>query len=348
MVTNYYTNTSEDTIDASEMHLYNLIMEYRASLGLPSIPLSKSLTIVAGRHSLDQVYNADPVNNWGHNWSDAPYNGADPSTYPNMWQAPQRIGTEYTDNGFEISYGYASSDNVDLFVATPDEALAAWKNSPLHNDVITNQGPWATSWEAIGVGMHKGVAHVWFGRSPDPAGAPTVDLRVSDSGTASGVIVVELPQDLPDPDNSPFQIYRFFNTENGSHFYTHSIEERNSIISSTPTMQYEGNAFDSNAVASEGSAPVHRFYNLDSGTHFYTANEQEAENIQQSLSYMLYEGISYYVETFADGQNTPLYRFLNTETGSHFFTISVEERDQIIGTLGHFSYEGIAYYVDLA
>ncbi len=82
MAINYYSDTREDTIDAEEQELYDLIMAYRASLGLPSIPLSKALTITASRHVLDSVYNLGQYD--GHNWSDAPYDGSDPSTYPNM------------------------------------------------------------------------------------------------------------------------------------------------------------------------------------------------------------------------------------------------------------------------
>ena len=41
----------------AEKALYDLIMGYRAELGLPSIPLSASLTTTAGRHAADTYYN---------------------------------------------------------------------------------------------------------------------------------------------------------------------------------------------------------------------------------------------------------------------------------------------------
>ncbi|WP_420340750.1 hypothetical protein [Roseibium sp.] len=342
MATNYYLNTSEDTIDGDELTLYNLIMDYRGTLGLSTIPLSAGLTATAGRHVLDTVYNTGAYE--GHSWSDAPYSSSDSSTYTNMWDAPTRIGTSYTSNGYEISTGYVGSF-VTNTIMTAANALANWQSSSGHNDVITNQSPWLQDWQAIGIGMHKGVAHVWFGHATDPGGTPTIDTSVSDSGSET---FVTLPVDTADADGSPYQIYRFYNTLTGSHFFTTSIEERNSVITNIPTMTYEGNRFDSNATEAGGGVAVHRFYNSDSGVHFYTASAAEAQSIQNSLPQFNYEGIAYYASETADAGGTALYRFFNTQSGSHFYTTSTEERDSIISTLGHYTYEGVAYYVDLA
>ncbi|WP_420411656.1 hypothetical protein [Roseibium sp.] len=159
---------------------------------------------------------------------------------------------------------------------------------------------------------------------------------------------VTLPVDTPDADSSPYQVYRFYNTLTGSHFFTTSIEERNSLITNSPTMSYEGNTFDSNATASNGGTAVYRFYNTSTGTHFYTASADEAANIRSNLPQFNDEGIVYYAHTSADSGGTALYRFYNTQNGSHFYTTSETERDNTINTLGHYNYEGVAYYVDLA
>lgn len=150
-----------------------------------------------------------------------------------------------------------------------------------------------------------------------------------------------------DPDNSAFQIYRFYNTESGSHFFTTSVDERNSIIENLEGLTYEGNVFDSNVTDVDGTA-VYRFYNTSNGVHFYTANADEASIIRQSLSNFQDEGIAYYASTDDTNGGTALFRFFNTQNGSHFFTVSEAERDSIISTLGHYTYEGIAFYVDLA
>lgn len=169
MSINYYTDTREDTIDAEELALYEAIMAYRASLGLPSIPLSKSLTITASRHALDTVYNIGQYD--GHTWSDAPYDSGDRATWPNMWDAPQRLGTAYPGNGYEISVGWLGPALTapDMTAAV---ALAGWQGSPGHNDVIVNAGIWDDPWLAIGVAIHESIAHVWFGHQADPAGEP--------------------------------------------------------------------------------------------------------------------------------------------------------------------------------
>lgn len=61
MATNYYLNTSEDTIDGDELTLYNLIMDYRGTLGLSTIPLSAGLTATAGRHVLEPFTTPAPM-----------------------------------------------------------------------------------------------------------------------------------------------------------------------------------------------------------------------------------------------------------------------------------------------
>ncbi len=180
MAVNYRTDTSQDQISAPEQELYNLIMAYRASIGLPAIPLSESLSITAARHALDSIENVGSY--VGHAWSDAPYDGANSATYPNMWDAPERVGTPYTANGYEISTGYLGNA-VHTNQMTPQMALQGWQNSAPHNAVITNTGTWANiSWKAIGIGMYKGIAHVWFGEAVDPLGEPGGGSNTSTEG----------------------------------------------------------------------------------------------------------------------------------------------------------------------
>ena len=166
-----YKKSPQDSLSLMELELYHKIDSYRKSKGLPSIPLSKALTTTAGRHALDDIENEKAYD--GHSWSDAPYDSSDSSTYKNMWEAPKRLGTGYTDKGYEISIGKGSA--VTTSTMTPSEALSGWKGSPGHNAVIVNSGIWKSlSWDAIGVGMYKGVAHVWFGDATDTSGPPTI------------------------------------------------------------------------------------------------------------------------------------------------------------------------------
>lgn len=175
MAVDIYAPTVEDTLDAEEAALAELINAYRAQNGLPAIPLSQSLTIVAGRHAMDTVENQGgyprgaPGENKAHGWSDAPYDGRDPATYSSMWDAPERLGTPYPSSGFEISAGANGGHGT----MTAERALSLWQGSSGHNAVIIEQQPWqGTEWQALGVGIYEGVAHVWFGADADPAGAP--------------------------------------------------------------------------------------------------------------------------------------------------------------------------------
>lgn len=173
--------TASDGLSLMELDLYHGLMDYRAANGLDPIPLSLNLTTTAGRHTADTLYNIwepgltlpDGANL--HSWSDAPYY-SDHSQPAVMWNAPQRIGTDYPGYGFEISAaGYMNIDS----------ALAGWQNSAGHNAVILNLGSWASvNWNSIGIGVEIDptvgtyggrVYHVWFGRESDPDGAGQIE-----------------------------------------------------------------------------------------------------------------------------------------------------------------------------
>jgi uncharacterized protein YkwD len=78
-----------------------------------------------------------------------------------MWDKPREL-TSYKGNGYEISYGIHGAS------VTADGALEGWKKSSEHNAVIINKGIWSDSnWNAIGVGISKGYAVVWFGKEYD-------------------------------------------------------------------------------------------------------------------------------------------------------------------------------------
>lgn len=176
--------SSSDSLSLTELKLYHLIMDYRAAEGLDPIPLSVNLTTTAGRHAADTLYNIweagttlpDGANL--HSWSDAYYYVDDEGNHLDssvMWDAPERIGTSYTANGYEISAaGYADIS----------KALEGWQNSSGHDAVIVNEGSWSSStWNAIGIGVEYDssvseyggrIYHVWFGTVEDFEGSPEI------------------------------------------------------------------------------------------------------------------------------------------------------------------------------
>lgn len=156
-----------------------------------------------------------------------------------------------------------------------------------------------------------------------------------------GTIDVSSLTGTPDPN----AIYRFYNTQTGTHFYTNAVTERDAVLNNLASFQFEGTAF-----ASTGNAghSVWRFYNTQTGTHFYTIDDAERDAIQSGLPQFQFEGEAYKAGTDSGAGLDPLYRFFNEQTGAHFFTASQTERDTVANTLPQFKYEGIAYYVDLA
>ncbi|HMT20441.1 MAG TPA: hypothetical protein PKE20_04215, partial [Promineifilum sp.] len=78
-----------------------------------------------------------------------------------MWNKPGQIAG-FPGEGVENSF--ASSGT-----ASASGARTAWKNSPGHNNVITQQGGWGPM-ASMGVGMSGGVAHLWLSWVTDPAG----------------------------------------------------------------------------------------------------------------------------------------------------------------------------------
>jgi uncharacterized protein YkwD len=150
-------NCIGDDLDALEIELAKQINNYRVQNGLPAIPLSPALSLVANRHVRDLAMN---IGRLTHDWSNCAM--TDPSC---MWKAPQRLGTRYSGNGFENAYGGPAASR-----ASPTAILEAWKeggNGP-HNDVILNRKVWSkVQWKALGIGIYDGFAAMWVGSEAD-------------------------------------------------------------------------------------------------------------------------------------------------------------------------------------
>src|SRR5688572_10701158 len=159
---------SEICLSGEEKKLYQLIMEYRKSKGLPSIPISGKLTVVAQTHAKDlsDNYDFNPKNkcnphSWSKKgkWTSCCYTN-DHKQASCMWTKPKEIAA-YEGNGFEIAY-YSSLG------ASAQEGIDGWKLSPGHNPLLINSGTWANvKWNAIGIGIYKEYGLVWFGEVKD-------------------------------------------------------------------------------------------------------------------------------------------------------------------------------------
>jgi uncharacterized protein YkwD len=169
-------------LSSEERKLYDLVMNYRKSKKLKVIPLSSKLTMVAQAHARDLAdhYTVDPDNkcnphSWSSNgkWSSCCYT-SDHKQAKCMWDKPMEIAS-YNSPGYEIAY-YSSIG------ASAEEGLEGWKHSPSHNPLIVNDGLWKKiDWNAVGVGIYKEFAVVWFGQLKDnsiiPAECGTENLK---------------------------------------------------------------------------------------------------------------------------------------------------------------------------
>ena len=141
-------------------------------------------------------------------------------------------------------------------------------------------------------------------------------------------------------------VFRFFNTRTGTHFYTTSTTERDSVIANLPQFSFEGEAFKAASGTSPGLKPVYRFFNTQNGVHFYTISESERDAIVAGLPQFKLEGVAYYASQVAGSGLAPLYRFFQPRTGTHFYTASESERQRVQDTLSNtYTFEGVGYYV---
>jgi uncharacterized protein YkwD len=203
----------------AEADLARRINEYRASVGLPAIPVSKSLTLVAQQHAWDSVNNSNAwpappagqscnMHSWSGNVNPALQQGtwtgvcytSDHANAQGMWNKPGQIAG-FPGDGYENSH-WASNG------ASPASALNGWRNSPGHNAVITEQNGWGP-FLALGVGISGQYAHMWVAEVADPAGVADVcgggvapQPTTAPEATAVPPTAVP-PTDIPLPTTAP-------------------------------------------------------------------------------------------------------------------------------------------------
>jgi hypothetical protein len=76
-----------------------------------------------------------------------------------MWLKPQQL-TSYEGYGYEIAHWHSVE-------ASANSALSSWIQSTGHHEVIINKNSWSAPWKAIGIGIYKNYAVVWFGHETD-------------------------------------------------------------------------------------------------------------------------------------------------------------------------------------
>ncbi len=155
-------------------------------------------------------------------------------------------------------------------------------------------------------------------------------------------------QTLPNitPTTVGLQVFRFFDTHSGTHFYTDSAAEESGLIASRPDLVFEGvglNALNPSA-SDPNAAPVFRFFEKTDGSHFYTASAAERDGLIASRSDLVFEGTGFYEHTTQQVGDSPVYRFFDNQNGTHFYTASATESASVLATRPDLVNEGVAFY----
>ena len=91
----------------------------------------------------------------------------------------------------------------------------------------------------------------------------------------------------PLPAETLSNVYRFYNKKNGSHFYTASESEKNSVVAE-PLGDLLATMVARTRVSSAYATPLYRFYNKKNGSHFYTAvRVREGQRLEEPLGDLL-------------------------------------------------------------
>lgn len=87
-------------------------------------------------------------------------------------------------------------------------------------------------------------------------------------------------------------VYRFYNSNLGSHFFTAVEEEKNHVIE-LENFIFEGIGFRAFNSDSSSTIPIYRFFNPDTGGHFFTASNIEMEAVM-GIPNFRYEGEAFF------------------------------------------------------
>ncbi|HEY9771346.1 MAG TPA: peptidylprolyl isomerase [Coleofasciculaceae cyanobacterium] len=98
----------------------------------------------------------------------------------------------------------------------------------------------------------------------------------------------------------PEKVYRFLNQDTGTHLYTTSEVEKQSVEDNLANFSLETEYFFAFGEQQPGTVPVYRFFNTETGAHFYTPSEVERQSVEETLPNYQAEGIAYYTFAIAE------------------------------------------------
>ncbi|MBV7391504.1 M60 family metallopeptidase [Enterococcus sp. ALS3] len=197
-----------------------------------------------------------------------------------------------------------------------------------YNMYVGDKTPTASDFKASATDKNGSAVDVtadFGGNDITKAGEYEVTLRSSDDQAIKVKLTVLVK------DDQITIMYRIYNPNNGEHFYTQSIQEKNELLKDG--WRDEGIGW---RVPMSGD-PIYRLYNPNVGDHHYTlSNDEKTYLVSQGWKD---EGIGWF-----SGGDIPIYRQYNpnAKTGSHNFTTSINEKDSLIEV--GWKDEGVSWY----
>ncbi len=165
----------------------------------------------------------------------------------------------------------------------------------------------------------------------------SLNIRRFDPGQYRYRIVPVLPD--------PIDVYRYYNSSTGRHFYTTSPER----MADYPQFKREKKAFSvypSNPINHNLLTPVYRFYNAKTQAHLYVSDEAQAERIRNNYPDFRDEGIKFYALVQNTTYGSPINRYFNPTTNAHFFTADPAEKLAMANRFSkEFKFEGSPFRV---
>ena len=93
-------------------------------------------------------------------------------------------------------------------------------------------------------------------------------------------------------------VFRFFNQATGTHLFTASADERDTILGTRADLIFEpGSTLFEHARPHAGDVPVYRFFDQTNGAHFLTADAGERATIAATRPDLVAEGVAFYAPT---------------------------------------------------